>query len=175
MKVRIYQLDRRRALCAERMPRSRISENVNPKNYDRVFVGELESSRTLEDVYRYFNNPKSERPDDMRRLSVGDVIELAEPCRRTSTGFYLYNGLGFEHIDFDASLAVIKDFKMPRRYFKIIEIDHDSFVDSIGCDLILTQFAVPMDGAVYVSLGNFKEEISVGLYMFDGLEKGRKK
>lgn len=56
---------------------------------------------------------------------------------------------------------------MGRRYFKIIEIDCDSFIDVAGTDPDFAQYAVPTDDAVYVSVENDKEEISVELDLFD--------
>lgn len=56
---------------------------------------------------------------------------------------------------------------MGHRYFKIIEIDCGSFIEVAGTDPDFAQYAVLADGAVYVSVGNDKEEISVELDSFD--------
>lgn len=109
MKLRIYQINGKRAPLAMYMSYNsynRMYGSIDPKNYDLVFVGELKSRRTLEGVFRHFNDRKNKRPSGMRSLSVGDVVELVEPCGKTPAGFYFCDSVGFKRIDFDAALTV---------------------------------------------------------------------
>lgn len=54
------------------------------------------------------------------------------------------------------------------RYFKIEEIDRDSFVGATGEDLDCCQLVAPVDGYVYVAVDNYIEDgISVLLSSFD--------
>lgn len=53
------------------------------------------------------------------------------------------------------------------KYFKIIEIDEDEFINTTGEELDCNQLCVPMDGCVYVAVDNEdEEEIVVSLDMF---------
>ena len=106
MKLRVYQINGRRAPFAMYMGYSRMSGSIDPENYDLVFEGELKNRRTLEGVFRHFNDRKNKRPRGMHSLSVSDVVELVEPCGKTPAGFYFCDSIGFKHIDFDASLTV---------------------------------------------------------------------
>lgn len=109
MKLRIYQINGRRAPFAMYMGYSRMNGSIDPENYDLVFEGELKNHRTLEGVFRHFSDRKNKRPSGMRRLSVSDVVELVEPCGKTPAGFYFCDSIGFKRIDFDAALTVRKD------------------------------------------------------------------
>lgn len=53
------------------------------------------------------------------------------------------------------------------RYFKIIEIDSDSFIDATGGDLDCCQLTVPVDGAVYVAVDDEECEMTVDIDTFD--------
>jgi len=54
------------------------------------------------------------------------------------------------------------------RYFKIIEIDSDSFINATGEDLDCCQLTVPVADAVYVAVDDEEEyEISVPMDAFD--------
>ena len=57
------------------------------------------------------------------------------------------------------------------RYFKVIEIDADEFINATGEDLNCCQLVVPTNEAVFVAVDEYEEyEISVPLDCFD--EKG---
>lgn len=105
MKLRIYQIDGKRAPFAAYMGYNRMNGIIDPENYNLVFVGELKNRRTLEGVFRHFNDNKNPRPRGMRRLSVSDVVELIEPCGKTPAGFYFCDSVGFRCIDFDVWLT----------------------------------------------------------------------
>ena len=53
------------------------------------------------------------------------------------------------------------------RYFKIIEIDRDSFVEATGEDLDCCQLVVPFGGEVYVAVDDEEYEMSVPLETFE--------
>ena len=55
------------------------------------------------------------------------------------------------------------------RYFKMIEIDCDSFIEATGEDLdYYSQLIVPVNGLVYGAVDDTdEEELSVPLYTFD--------
>lgn len=53
------------------------------------------------------------------------------------------------------------------RYFKIIEIDSDSFINATGEDLDCCQLTVPVADAVYVAVDDEEYEISVPMDAFD--------
>jgi len=53
------------------------------------------------------------------------------------------------------------------RYFKIIEIDRDSFVEATGEDLDCCQLVVPSGGEVYVAVDDEEYEMSVPLETFE--------
>lgn len=109
MKLRIYQIDSWRASFAEFLTYSQMKGNIDPKNYDLVFEGELKNIGTLVDVSCRFRGRYSLRPKSMRPFAVSDVVELIEPCEKTPAGFYFCDSVGFKRIDFDASLTVRKD------------------------------------------------------------------
>lgn len=52
------------------------------------------------------------------------------------------------------------------RYFKIIEIDRDSFVEATGEDLDCCQLVVPSGGEVYIAVDDEEHEMSVPMEMF---------
>lgn len=54
------------------------------------------------------------------------------------------------------------------RYFKITEIDSDTFTDITGNILDCSQLVIPTDGYVYVAVGEYEEdELSIPLDCFD--------
>lgn len=108
MKLRVYQINGKRAPFAMYMGYSRMNGSIDPENYDLVFEGELKNRRTLEGVFRHFTDRKNKRPSGMHSLSVSDVVELVEPCGKTPAGFYFCDSIGFRRIDFDASLTTKK-------------------------------------------------------------------
>lgn len=54
------------------------------------------------------------------------------------------------------------------RYFKIVEIDSDSFIKVTGEDLDCSQLVVPTDDAVYVAVDDEEYEMSIDMDMFEG-------
>lgn len=55
------------------------------------------------------------------------------------------------------------------RYFKIIEINSDSFIEATGEDLDCCQLAVSANDAVYVAVDDEEEyEMSIDMDMFEG-------
>lgn len=59
------------------------------------------------------------------------------------------------------------------RYFKIIEIDCDSFVAATGEDLDCEQLAVSTNAGVFVAVNDYSnDEITVSLESFDPEEGG---
>lgn len=52
------------------------------------------------------------------------------------------------------------------RYFKIIEIDSDSFIEATGEDLDCCQLVVPTEDAVYVAVDDEEYEMSVDMDIF---------
>ncbi len=106
MKLRIYQINGKRAPFAMYMGYSSINGNIDPENYDLVFEGELKNRRSLEGVFRHFKDRKNKKSSGMHSLSVSDVVELVEPWGKTPAGFYFCDSIGFRCIDFDASLTV---------------------------------------------------------------------
>jgi hypothetical protein len=55
------------------------------------------------------------------------------------------------------------------RYFKIVEIDSDTFINATGEDLDCCQLTVPATDAVYVAVDDEEYEISVSMDTFDDL------
>lgn len=54
------------------------------------------------------------------------------------------------------------------RYFKVTEIDRDSFIEITGEDLDCCQFATESDGIVYVAVDDYREsEMEIPMYLFD--------
>lgn len=54
------------------------------------------------------------------------------------------------------------------RYFKIVEIDCDSFIEATGDDLDCLQLVVPVGGEVFVAVDdNDEDELNVPLDSFD--------
>ena len=54
------------------------------------------------------------------------------------------------------------------RYFKVIEIDSDSFIGATGEDLACCQLVVPTSEAVFVAVDECEEdEIQIPLDIFD--------
>lgn len=53
------------------------------------------------------------------------------------------------------------------RYFKMVEIDRDSFIEAIGEDLDCLQMADVCDGIGYVAVDDTEDEISVPLELFE--------
>lgn len=60
------------------------------------------------------------------------------------------------------------------RYFKLIEIDRDSFIEATGEDLgSYSQLIVPVDGLVYGAVDDTDDkELSIPLYTFDTAVNG---
>ncbi|MBS6272696.1 MAG: hypothetical protein KH543_14230 [Clostridiaceae bacterium] len=60
------------------------------------------------------------------------------------------------------------------RYFKLIEIDRDNFVEATGEDLdFYSQLIVPVDGLVYGAVNDDdEEELDVPLHAFDTAVNG---
>ena len=60
------------------------------------------------------------------------------------------------------------------RYFKLIEIDRDIFIEATGEDLdCYSQLVVPVDGLVYGAVDDTdEEELAVPLYTFDTAVNG---
>ena len=53
------------------------------------------------------------------------------------------------------------------RYFKIVEIDEDTFIDATGDDLDFNQLVVCTDGVVYVGIDECEDEMDIPLDCFD--------
>ena len=94
--------------------------------YDRVFDGEIHGT-SPEDVYARFNwdLPSGYRG---RSLSVSDVVEIGEGAE-VEPGFYFCESIGFKKVDFDASLASVREDKItvvflePGKLARIEQID----------------------------------------------------
>lgn len=54
------------------------------------------------------------------------------------------------------------------RYFKIIEIDSDSFIEATGEDLeCYSQLVVPVNGIVYAAVDDEEDEMNVSMDTFE--------
>lgn len=54
------------------------------------------------------------------------------------------------------------------RYFKVVEIDSDTFIQTVGSDLDCAQFIDCVDGIVYVAVDDSEEyELQIPLEIFD--------
>lgn len=53
------------------------------------------------------------------------------------------------------------------RYFKIVEIDSDSFIEATGEDLDCCQLVVPTNDAVYVAIADEECEMSIDMDVFE--------
>lgn len=58
---------------------------------------------------------------------------------------------------------------MPR-YFKIVEIDCDSFIEATGEDLDCCQLVVPTSEAVFVAVNEEEYEMSIDMDCFEEVE-----
>lgn len=57
------------------------------------------------------------------------------------------------------------------RYFKIIEIDSDSFIEATGEDLDCCQLVVPTSAGVYVAVDDEEDEMNVPMDTFEEVEE----
>lgn len=54
------------------------------------------------------------------------------------------------------------------RYFKVVEIDSDTFIEKVGSDLDCAQLIDCVDGIAYVAIDDTDEdELQIPLEMFD--------
>ena len=54
------------------------------------------------------------------------------------------------------------------RYFKVVEIDRDSFIEATGEDLDCCQLSIVCDGIGYVAVDDTKkDELNIPLYCFE--------
>lgn len=56
------------------------------------------------------------------------------------------------------------------RYFKIVEIDSDSFIEATGEDLDCCQLVVPTSDGVYVAVDDEEDEMNVPMYTFEEVD-----
>lgn len=56
------------------------------------------------------------------------------------------------------------------RYFKIIEIDSDSFIEATGEDLDCCQLVVPTSDGVYVAVDDEEDEMNVPMDTFEEVD-----
>ena len=132
MKIKIYQIntDRDNYGCAfmgmEWLKKAMGTDTPDSTIYDRVFDGEIRGT-SPEDVYARFN---WELPSGYRgrSLSVSDVVEIGEGAE-VEPGFYFCESIGFKKVDFDASLASVREDKItvvflePGKLARIEKID----------------------------------------------------
>lgn len=57
------------------------------------------------------------------------------------------------------------------RYFKIIEIDSDSFIEATGEDLDCCQLVVPTNDGVYVVVDDEEDEMNIPMDTFEEVEE----
>ena len=57
------------------------------------------------------------------------------------------------------------------RYFKIIEIDSDSFIEATGEDLDCCQLVVPTSDGVYVAVDDEEDEMNILMDTFEEVEE----
>ena len=57
------------------------------------------------------------------------------------------------------------------RYFKIIEIDSDSFIETTGEDLDCCQLVVPTSDGVYVAVDDEEDEMNIPMDTFEEVEE----
>lgn len=57
------------------------------------------------------------------------------------------------------------------RYFKVIEIDSDSFIEATGEDLDCCQLVVPTSDGVYVAVDDEEDEMNVPMDTFEEVEE----
>ena len=57
------------------------------------------------------------------------------------------------------------------RYFKIIEIDSDSFIEATGEDLDCCQLVVPTNDGVYVAVDDEEDEMNIPMDTFEEVEE----
>lgn len=132
MKIKIYQIntDRDNYGCAfmgmEWLKKTMGTDTPDSTIYDSVFDGEIHGT-SPEDVYARFNwdLPSGYRG---RPLSVSDVVEIGEGAE-VEPGFYFCESIGFKKVDFDASLASVREDKItvvflePGKLARIEQID----------------------------------------------------
>lgn len=140
MKIKIYQVntDRDEQQVAffgmEALPKFQGSSEINSSIYDSVYVGNVDC-KTLEDVYRKFNNdhPAGYKA---RSLSVSDVVEVIK-SDSVKSGFYFCDSFGFKEVAFEPDKTQIGErfcdaekvetisvlLVQPNKYPKMIEIE----------------------------------------------------
>lgn len=57
------------------------------------------------------------------------------------------------------------------RYFKIIEIDSDSFIEATGEDLDCCQLVVPTSDGVYVAVDDEEDEMNIPMDTFEEVKE----
>lgn len=57
------------------------------------------------------------------------------------------------------------------RYFKIIEIDSDSFIEATGEDLDCCQLVVPTSDGVYVAVDDEEDDMNIPMDTFEEVEE----
>lgn len=102
MNIQIYQIaperdeERRKFLSLDSLERITGSRELVPESYDRVFTGDVDC-KDLEEVFVRFNL-EGHPLHRGHALSVSDVVETEE-------GAFYCDSIGFQKVDFDASLA----------------------------------------------------------------------
>lgn len=100
MKVKIYQICRKRDEYRVSFLSLDYVKDVDPKIYEKVFEGSVDAT-DLEGVYQIFNlnQPEGYRG---RSMSVSDVVAAKEAA---GWQYYYCDSVGFKKIDFDESLT----------------------------------------------------------------------
>lgn len=132
--VRIYQIDQKKDIddvaFVDYAHATRFSD-INPEIYERVFIGDLATVQSLDDVFEELNITRNPLVRG-HSLSVSDVVVNDE-------GAFYCDSFGFQRIEFDETKAY-KDPSLHRVVY--VEPGREPFVTEIGADLDSEQAAV---------------------------------
>lgn len=136
MKIKIFQINNEREandvkfMNFDRTARIQKTEKIDPQIYDEVFNGDIEA-KTLEDVFTRFNT-ESHPLHRGHSLSVSDIVQ-------TDEGAFFCDSVGFQKVDFDATLTQKPDNLMTIVY---VEPNRPPFVSEVAHTLEAEQRAV---------------------------------
>ena len=131
VRIRVYQINLDRDTERIRLDSLKPGQSVDPSIYDEVFDG-LVHSGNLETIFSRFNGELMPALHRGGSMSVGDVVEVGG-------AFHYVNPVGFEQIDFDASLT-----QKPDNLLRVVVVEPGlpAYAGEIGPDLKSMQRAV---------------------------------
>lgn len=162
MKINIYQInserDKNNVLYTgfKYLEKFQGTSEIDSAIYDKVFSGEVDDCKTLEDVYTLFNTKQINNYYG-HSLSVSDIVEVVDDNSQIDKGFYFCDSISFKKVDFNPELT---QDRTEEEKIKVVYVQEGKLAETISIENNLKSIQ-NLVGGNFELLMPFEDEVAI--------------